>query len=193
MCPRIDGEYSGSSSVGSQPNSHVVSPLQPRRPLRFSTLLALDVRRPRGEVHRIPAALPRADRYRRSPLSLFCSGLPSPPRPASAMGFRASRASPAGIAVELKSPGASGSAATGRSAAARASDLVQARLGRGDWRELAIFGADYQAARPTTPDLSGMRGTSRASDGERTMESFVDDICNLIGFYSRSAPCSAST
>jgi len=96
MCPRIDGEYSGSSSVGSQPNSHVVSPLQPRRPLRFSTLLALDVRRPRGEVHRIPAALPRADRYRRSPLSLFCSGLPSPPRPASAMGFRASRASPAG-------------------------------------------------------------------------------------------------
>jgi hypothetical protein len=193
MCPRIDGEYSGSSSVGSQPNSHVVSPLQPRRPLRFSTLLALDVRRPRGEVHRIPAAPPRADRYRRSPLSLFCSGLPSPPRPASAMGFRASRASPAGIAVELKSPGASGSAATGRSAAARASDLVQARLGRGDWRELAIFGADYQAARPTTPDLSGMRGTSRASDGERTMESFVDDICNLIGFYSRSAPCSAST
>jgi len=193
MCRRIDGEYSGSSSVGSQPNSHVVSPLQPRRPLRFSTLLALDVRRPRGEVHRIPAALPRADRYRRSPLSLFCSGLPSPPRPASAMGFRASRASPAGIAVELKSPGASGSAATGRSAAARASDLVQARLGRGDWRELAIFGADYQAARPTTPDLSGMRGTSRASDGERTMESFVDDICNLIGFYSRSAPCSAST
>jgi len=193
MCPRIDGEYSGSSSVGSQPNSHVVSPLEPRRPLRFSTLLALDVRRPRGEVHRIPAAPPRADRYRRSPLSLFCSGLPSPPRPASAMGFRASRASPAGIAVELKSPGASGSAATGRSAAARASDLVQARLGRGDWRELAIFGADYQAARPTTPDLSGMRGTSRASDGEKTMESFVDDICNLIGFYSRSAPCSAST
>jgi hypothetical protein len=114
MCPRIDGEYSGSSSVGSQPNSHVVSPLQPRRPLRFSTLLALDVRRPRGEVHRIPAAPPRADRYRRSPLSLFCSGLPSPPRPASAMGFRASRASPAGIAVELKSPGASGSAATGQ-------------------------------------------------------------------------------
>jgi len=27
------------------------------------------------------------------------------------------------------------------------------------------------------------RETSRASDGEKTMESFVDGICNLIGFY----------
>src|SRR5215831_7588210 len=26
-------------------------------------------------------------------------------------------------------------------------------------------------------------GTFRASEGEKTMESFVDGICNLIGFY----------
>ena len=193
MCPRIDGEYSGSSSVGSQPNSHVVSPLEPRRPLRFSTLLALDVhdREERFTVYPLLCLAPiatgghryhysaRACQARRGQRRRWASGHPG--------------LLPRAIAVELKSPGASGSAATGRSAAARASDLVQARLGRGDWRELAIFGADYQAARPTTPDLSGMRGTSRASDGERTMESFVDDICNLIGFYSRSAPCSAST
>jgi Superinfection immunity protein len=37
---------------------------------------------------------------------------------------------------------------------------------------------------PTAPYLSNMRrGTSGASDGEKTMESFVDGICNLIGFY----------
>jgi hypothetical protein len=37
--------------------------------------------------------------------------------------------------------------------------------------------------RPTSPYLSDATGTSRASDGEKTMESFVDGICNLIGFY----------
>jgi Superinfection immunity protein len=37
--------------------------------------------------------------------------------------------------------------------------------------------------RPTAPYLSYATGTSRASDGEKTMESFVDGICNLIGFY----------
>jgi hypothetical protein len=31
--------------------------------------------------------------------------------------------------------------------------------------------------------LSDAAGTSRASDGGKTMESFVDGICNLIGFY----------
>jgi hypothetical protein len=36
---------------------------------------------------------------------------------------------------------------------------------------------------PTAPYLSNATGTSRASDGEKTMESFVDGICNLIGFY----------
>ena len=36
---------------------------------------------------------------------------------------------------------------------------------------------------PTAPYLSDAAGTSRASEGEKTMESFVDGICNLIGFY----------
>jgi len=36
---------------------------------------------------------------------------------------------------------------------------------------------------PTAPYLSDAAGTSRASDGEKTMESFVDGIRNLIGFY----------
>ena len=37
---------------------------------------------------------------------------------------------------------------------------------------------------PTAPYLSDMRReTSRASDGEKTMASFVDGICNLIVFY----------
>ena len=36
---------------------------------------------------------------------------------------------------------------------------------------------------PTAPYLPDAAGTSRASEGEKTMESFVDGICNLIGFY----------
>ena len=37
---------------------------------------------------------------------------------------------------------------------------------------------------PAAPYLSDMRReTSRASDGEKTMASFVDGICNLIVFY----------
>ena len=37
---------------------------------------------------------------------------------------------------------------------------------------------------PGTPYLSDMRQeTSLRLDGEKTMESFVDGICNLIGFY----------
>ena len=37
---------------------------------------------------------------------------------------------------------------------------------------------------PRAPYLSDMRReTSRASDGEKTMASFVDGICNLIVFY----------
>jgi T4 superinfection immunity protein len=36
---------------------------------------------------------------------------------------------------------------------------------------------------PTAPYLSDAAGTSGASEGEKTMESFVDGICNLIGFY----------
>jgi hypothetical protein len=36
---------------------------------------------------------------------------------------------------------------------------------------------------PTPPYLSDAAGTSRASEGEKAMESFVDGICNLIGFY----------
>jgi Superinfection immunity protein len=34
--------------------------------------------------------------------------------------------------------------------------------------------------RPTSPNAMG---TSRTSDGEKTMESFVDGFFNLIGFY----------
>ena len=37
---------------------------------------------------------------------------------------------------------------------------------------------------PTAPYLSDITTrTSRRFDGEKTMESFVDGICNLIGFY----------
>jgi hypothetical protein len=36
---------------------------------------------------------------------------------------------------------------------------------------------------PTAPYLFDAAGTSRASEGEKTMESFVDGICNLIGFH----------
>src|SRR6516165_10703763 len=51
-------------------------------------------------------------------------------------------------------------------------------------RGYQFFGRNYQAGRPTTPDLSDMRRElARASDGEKTMESFVDGIGNLIGFY----------
>src|SRR6516165_11635412 len=51
-------------------------------------------------------------------------------------------------------------------------------------RGYQFFGRNYQAGRPTTPDLSDMRRElARASDGEKTMESFIDGIGNLIGFY----------
>jgi len=47
-----------------------------------------------------------------------------------------------------------------------------------------LFGRNYQAEVPGTPYLSDMRQeTSLRLDGEKTMESFVDGICNLIGFY----------
>jgi hypothetical protein len=37
---------------------------------------------------------------------------------------------------------------------------------------------------PTAPYLSNMRREiSRASDGEKTMESLVDGVCNMIGVY----------
>jgi len=36
---------------------------------------------------------------------------------------------------------------------------------------------------PTVPYLSDATGTFRASDGEKTVESLVDGISNLIGFY----------
>ena len=51
-------------------------------------------------------------------------------------------------------------------------------------RGYQFFGRNYQAGRPTTPDRSDMRRElARASDGEKTTESFVDGIGNLIGFY----------
>ena len=114
MGPRIDGDYSGSSSVGSQPNSHVVSPLEPRRPLRFSTLLALDVhdREERFTVYPLLCLAPiatgghryhysaRACQARRGQRRRWASGHPG--------------LLPRAIAVEVKSPGASGSAATGQ-------------------------------------------------------------------------------
>jgi hypothetical protein len=47
-----------------------------------------------------------------------------------------------------------------------------------------VFGRNYQAACPTTPDLSDMATEKpRTSDGEKTMASFIDGICNLIGVY----------
>jgi hypothetical protein len=46
------------------------------------------------------------------------------------------------------------------------------------------FGWNYQAEVPDIAlPLRHTARTSRASDGEKTMESFVDGICNMIGFY----------
>jgi Superinfection immunity protein len=51
-------------------------------------------------------------------------------------------------------------------------------------RGYQLFGSNYQAEVPDNdlPLRHAVR-TSRRFDGEKTMESFVDGICNLIGFY----------
>ena len=51
-------------------------------------------------------------------------------------------------------------------------------------RGYQLFGRNYQAEVPDSAlPLRHATGTSRRLDGEKTMESFVDGICNLIGFY----------
>jgi hypothetical protein len=51
-------------------------------------------------------------------------------------------------------------------------------------RGYQFFGRNYQAGVPDSAlPLRHATGNSGASDGEKTMESFVDGICNLIGFY----------
>src|SRR5262249_2884323 len=49
--------------------------------------------------------------------------------------------------------------------------------------EISLLAEIIKRRCPTAPYLSDATGTSRASDGEKTMESFLDGICNLIGFY----------
>src|SRR5215472_10053351 len=46
-----------------------------------------------------------------------------------------------------------------------------------------VFGRNYQAEVPGSAlPLRQATGTSRCGDGEETMESLVDGVCNLIGF-----------
>ena len=61
---------------------------------------------------------------------------------------------------------------------------ISERFPRPGARGNQLFGANYQAEVPDSAlPLRHATGTSRRPDGEKTMEGFVDGICNLIGFY----------